>query len=131
MSAKLTLDRFELIWYLQGAMSGSHLRWGIYEDFVNIVYPQLNDDERKFIHDIAIRDCSWHFEGSFVDKAPYERFKQMLACYDNDNRYIVEFEYKGEKGSKDTYLWDNEYYIDWSKRVNKDYITKINKKTTK
>ena len=47
MSAKLTLDRFELIWYLQGAMSGSHLRWSIYEDFVNIIYPQLNDDERN------------------------------------------------------------------------------------
>lgn len=128
MSAKLTLDKFELIWYLQGAMSGSHLRWGIYEDFVNLVYPQLNDDERKFIHYIATRDCYWHFEGKFVDKTPHAYFKQMLACFNPDNRYIVEYEYEGEKGSKETYLWDGEYYIDWSKRVNKDYITKITKK---
>ena len=41
MAAKLTLNKFELMWLFEGAAGKSHLRWGIYEMFVNKVWPQL------------------------------------------------------------------------------------------
>ena len=61
----LTLDWHEVLWWLQGAMSGSHLRWGAYEDMVNRVWPQCSEQERRNIFWIMRRDLGywWRPEG--------------------------------------------------------------------
>ena len=61
----LTLDWHEVLWWLQGAMSGSHLRWFAYEDMVNRVWPQCSEQERRNIFWIMRRDLGywWRPEG--------------------------------------------------------------------
>jgi hypothetical protein len=61
----LTLDWHEVLWFLAGAMSGSHLRWSAYEDMVNRVWPQCTEQERRSIFLIMRRDLGywWRPEG--------------------------------------------------------------------
>jgi len=61
----LTLDWHEVLWFLQGAMSGSHLRWSAYEDMVNRVWPQCTEQERRSIFFVMRRDLGywWRPEG--------------------------------------------------------------------
>ncbi len=73
-------------------------------------------------------DGSWHFEGEHIDDTPHKYFQKMLACYNPDNRYIVDYVYGTETGSADVYLYEGEYYLGWDCRINKDYITKVTKK---
>lgn len=50
---------------MQGGMSGSHLRWSVYEDMVNKVWPQCNENERRAIWIIMRRDLGtcWRPDG--------------------------------------------------------------------
>ena len=61
----LTFDWHEVLWFLAGAMQGSHLRWSAYEDMVNCVWPQCSEQERRCIFFIMRRDLGywWRPEG--------------------------------------------------------------------
>lgn len=67
----LTLDWHEVLWFLSGAMSGSHLRWSAYEDMVNRVWPQCTEQERRSIFFVMRRDLGywWRPEGFRGDDA--------------------------------------------------------------
>lgn len=56
----LNLDWREVLWWMQGGMAGSHLRWSVYEDMVNKVWPQCSEQERRNLWFIMRRDLgSW------------------------------------------------------------------------
>lgn len=55
----MTLDWHEVLWFFSGGMAGSHLRWSVYEDMVNRVWPQCSEQERRNIWLIARRDLGW------------------------------------------------------------------------
>jgi len=56
----LYLDWREVLWWFQGGMGGSHLRWSVYEDMVNRVWPQCSEQERRSMWFIMRRDLgSW------------------------------------------------------------------------
>lgn len=56
----LNLDWHEVLWWMQGGMAGSHLRWSVYEDMVNRVWPQCSEQERRNLWLIMRRDLgSW------------------------------------------------------------------------
>jgi len=56
----LNLDWREVLWWMQGGMAGSHLRWSVYEDMVNKVWPQCSEQERRNLWLIMRRDLgSW------------------------------------------------------------------------
>ena len=56
----LNLDWHEVLWWMQGGMAGSHLRWSVYEDMVNKVWPQCSEQERRNLWLIMRRDLgSW------------------------------------------------------------------------
>ena len=68
----LTLDWREVLWWMQGGMAGSHLRWSVYEDMVNKVLPQCSEQERRNIWFIMRRDLGsyWRPDGwSGFDRA--------------------------------------------------------------
>lgn len=52
----LHLDWREVLWWMQGGMAGSHLRWSVYEDMVNKVWPQCTEHERRYIFLVMRRD---------------------------------------------------------------------------
>lgn len=57
----LNLDWHEVLWWMQGGMSGSHLRWSVYEDMVNRVWPQCSEQERRNLWYIMRRDLGWYW----------------------------------------------------------------------
>jgi len=61
----MNFDWREVLWWLKGGMSGSHLRWGVYEDMVNKVWPQCDEQERRNMWLIMRRDLGdyWRPEG--------------------------------------------------------------------
>ena len=128
MPATITLDKFEILWYLQGGMCGSHLRWSVYGRVVNL-YPQLSDNEREFVYMMAKRDLN-HWEGKkveeIIDKTPYEYFMHLLARYNPANRYVVKVK-EGRKKAQtiEAYKWDGSYYIDWSRRIASEFIKDV------
>lgn len=132
MAATVTLNWHELLWWLQGGMSGSHLRWSVYEDFVDRVWPQLDDKERENIYTCAKRDLSWHFEGDYVDKTPHQYFLQLLARFNPENQYIVTLKESRRKCiKKQAYLWNDRYYVGWSRYCAPEFIVKAEKKCCK
>ena len=61
----LNLDWREVLWWMQGGMAGSHLRWNVYEDMVNRVWPQCSEQERRNMWLILRRDLGfiWRPDG--------------------------------------------------------------------
>lgn len=91
----LNLDWHEVLWWMQGGMAGSHLRWSVYEDMVNKVWPQCSEQERRNLWLIMRRDIgSWwrpdgwsgfdlanaHGEGEWKPAA-------AVLTYSDDKRY--------------------------------------------
>lgn len=102
---KLELGWREVLWWMQGGMAGSHLRWSVYEDMVNKVWPQCTEQERRNIHYIMERDFGtywrnsggdWKPESEIFDKTPREYFRQVLARFDPDNQYAVPLRVENE-----------------------------------
>ena len=103
----LTLDWHETLWLLQGAMSGSHLRWSAYEDMVNRVWPQCSEQERRNIFFIMRRDLGywWRPEGFRGDdpnlrgegpwKAAIKR-EQDDACISHAEREQARMKFKAD-----------------------------------
>ena len=193
----LNLDWREVLWWMQGGMAGSHLRWSVYEDMVNRVWPQCSEQDRKNIWLIMRRDFGsywrpegWsgfdldnaHGEGEWkpaagtltysddkrydsskviTDITPWMYFRQVLARFDFENQYKVTMsvhnakeldgillstpaatvismpsiphtnkEYDAWQSDTATvtvraYKWQDEYYIDWSRRCDKNRVVKI------
>lgn len=105
---KLNLDWRETLWWFQGGIAGSHLRWNCYDDMVNKVWPQCSEQERWNMWFIMRRDLGtcwrpdgWngfdisnaHGEGEWrediMDKTPWNYFRQVLARFDYENQYAV------------------------------------------
>ena len=55
----LNLDWREVLWWMQGGMSGSHNCWGVYEDMVNKVWPQCSEQERRNMWFVMRRDLGY------------------------------------------------------------------------
>ncbi len=91
----LTLDWREVLWWMQGGMSGSHNCWGVYEDMVNRVWPQCSEQERRNLWLIMRRDLGsyWRpdgWSGSDLRNAHGEgEWKPAAAVltYSDDKRY--------------------------------------------
>lgn len=176
----LVLDWREVIWWMQGGMSGSHIRWSVYEDMVNKVWPQCDEQTRRNMHYIMRRDLGrlwrptgwsgyklpvtgdgeWRPEEEINDTTAWLRFRHVLARFDPDNQWAVtlripdcdtldrnlRFTPKASiiscpnllkaKGCVPTfdlssapftiraYYWQNDYRMDWNRRIDPDYIVK-------
>ena len=61
----MSLDWREVLWWLQGGMAGSHLRWSVYEEMVNKVWAQASEQERRNMWLIMRRDLGsyWRPDG--------------------------------------------------------------------
>ena len=123
MSATLNLDKFELLWFIEGFVGKSHLRWDGYKIMINNVYPQLSDTEREFIYVFAKRDFSWMFEKE-KDTTSAKYFRQMLARYNPANQYIVSCDNGKEHETVLAYKWDDRYYITATRCCAPEFVKK-------
>ena len=106
----LKLDWREVLWWMQGGMAGSHLRWSVYEDIVNRVWPQASEQERRNMWLIMRRDMGtcwrpdgwnghshmqdkgegpWKPKEEIFDTKPWVLFRQVIARFNPDEQYAV------------------------------------------
>ena len=105
----LTLDWREVLWWMQGGMSGSHIRWSVYEDMVNKIWPQCDEQTRRNMHYIMRRELGdwwrpdgwsgyklpatgegeWLPEKEIHDTTSWLYFRHVLARFDPDNQWAV------------------------------------------
>ena len=92
---QLNLDWREVLWWMQGGMAGSHLRWSVYEDMVNRVWPQASEQERRNMWLIMRRDLGtywrpdgWNGHSHMQDKGegPWKPAAGMIT-YSDDKQY--------------------------------------------
>lgn len=132
MSAKLELNRFELLWFVEGFVGGSHLRWDGYETMVDKVYPQLNDDERECIYTYTKRDLAYRMAYDMKENTTaYQYWCKFLARYNPANQYVVNIENNSDKQTVDAYKWNGKYYIDWRCYCADEYIKSVEQKPFK
>lgn len=130
MSAKLSLNKFQLMWLFEGAAGKSHLRWDIYKMFIDDIYPQLDNNEREFLYTYIKRDTSWLWENkSLGDETPYQYWLQVLARYNPANQFTITAEYEDEKEIRDAYMWDGKYYIGFNRYFANEFIVKKEQKS--
>lgn len=89
----LNLDWCEVLWWMQGGMAGSHLRWSVYEDMVNKVWPQCSEQERRNLWLIMRRDLGsywrpdgWSGYGEAHGEGEWKPAAAVLT-YSDDPRY--------------------------------------------
>lgn len=131
MAATLRLDKFSLMYLIEGAVGKSHLRWDIYPMMVNDVWPQLTESEREFIFTYVKRDDSWYFcdEKQYIDKTAKEYYLQMLARYNPANQFIVTLKNGRKKQVADNaYYWDEKYYVGWQWYCAPENVVKVEQK---
>jgi hypothetical protein len=146
---KLKLDWREVLWWMQGGMAGSHLRWSVYEDMVDKVWKQCTEQERRNLFVIMRRDLGSHWrpdewnglqhmtckgegpwlpEEKIFDKTPWMYFRQVLARFDPNNQYTVSTVSVGTAKKHDTggkiraYFWNGRYYVGWNTYVEPMYV---------
>ena len=86
----LNLEWREVLWWMQGGMAGSHLRWSVYEDMVNKVWPQCSEQERRNLWFVMRRDLGyyWRPDGwSGFDRATAHGEGEWKA---DDNGYAID-----------------------------------------
>lgn len=96
----LNLDWHEVLWWMQGGMAGSHLRWSVYEDMVNRVWPQCSEQERRNLWLIMRRDLGrwWRPDGwSGFDLANAHGEGEWKA---NDEGYAIDYKNPDAKPHK-------------------------------
>ena len=113
----MSLEWREVLWWMQGGMAGSHLRWSVYEDMVDRVWPQASEQERRNMWLIMRRDLGtywrpdgwnghehmteqgegeWRVITAIDDSIPWTYFRQVLARFDPDNQYAVSVQIKND-----------------------------------
>lgn len=110
----LNLEYREVLWWMQGGMAGSHIRWNVYEDMVNKVWPQCSEQERRNMFLFMRRDLGSYWrpggwqgmdynkpgEGPWrediFDRTPWEYFRKVLARYNPENQFAVTLPIKDE-----------------------------------
>ena len=130
------LDLFELYYFIEGCAKGSHLRQGIWRRCVNQFYGKLTQEERDRLFDWFTRllwkdICGDKYPNVKEEYKPLnfglEDFKRTVACFDKNNRYILDVSDGEQQQIVEAYLFEDKYWIDFSRFAPKEYIKEIKK----
>lgn len=115
----VNLDRFELLYFIEGCLIGSHLRQDIWSRCINEFYPKLSDEDRNFVFHYSVRDFTGRVRRDYKND-----FDKFISRFNPDNQYKV-----GVRGgyTLDAFKYKDEYYTSYSTIINSDFITNTEK----
>lgn len=123
----IDLDKFQLLYYLEGCARGSHLRQGCWRDMIDL-YPKMEQDMRDFLYTYAKRDIAPIFASpsdGVGRPVGADDFDMFLDCFDHNNHYMVTAEKDGQAETAETFLYGGRYYTGSRSYFDEEYITKI------
>lgn len=123
----INIDKFELMYLLEGCSIGSHLRQGIWERCIDEFYDKLSRDERLWLYTYAKRGITPRYLRK--DTVRREDFFRFLACFNPANRYMVAVE--GEVDGKhkwdlvDAYKYGDTFWVSYRRYISEEYIKSV------
>ena len=118
---KIDLDKFELLYYLEGCARGSHLRQGVWKRFIDEFYDKLTIQERLFLFHYSVRDLWQIFNepycsgGSHYGKDDFNMFVSRLNPY---NKYNITVSNDGSTKVFDCFWFDGNFYTGFNRFIN-------------
>lgn len=125
---KIDLDKFELLYYLEGCARGSHLRQGVWRRFIDEFYDKLTVEERLFLFHYSVRDLWQIFNepycsgGSHYGKDDFNMFVSRLNPY---NKYNITVSNDGSTKVFDCFWFDGNFYTGFNRFINNEYIKNV------
>lgn len=125
---KLDLDKFELLYYLEGCARGSHLRQGVWSRCIDEFYDKLNDKERNFVFHYSVRDLWPIFNEAYPNGSYHigrEDFNMFIARFNPYNKYHLVCSNGDAIEEADCFWYDGRFHINYSRIAADEYIKSI------
>lgn len=122
----INLDKHEMFWLLESAARGSHLRQGLWNKFIDTVFPFLEPSEIRFLHDQCKEKLSELYPNE--NAVGYEDFQRFLARFDIDNNFYRLRVLNPDTGKKEThyaYQFNGRYFVKSSRFITEEYILNV------
>lgn len=125
---KIDLDKFELLYYLEGCARGSHLRQGVWRRFIDEFYDKLTTQERLFLFHYSVRDlwqifnepcCSGSFHYGKDD------FNMFISRFNPYNKYKVTVSNNDSTKVFECFWFDGKFYTGFNRFINNEYIKNV------
>lgn len=123
----INISKFDLLHWLKGCASSSHLAQDIWSRCIDEFYDKLSPQERLRIYMYAKRDLTYlYVKETSVGR---EDFFKFLACFNPANRYMVAVEGEVDGQHKrelvDAYLYDYRYWVSYRRYIPEEYIKSV------
>lgn len=125
---KIDLDKFELLYYLEGCARGSHLRQGVWRRFIDEFYDKLTVEERLFLFHYSVRDLWNIFNKPYCDGSFHygkDDFNMFIARFNPYNKYSVTVSNDDLTKTFECFWFDGNFYTGFNRLINNEYIKNV------
>ena len=123
----IDLNKFELLYLLDGCAGKSHLRQGIWHKMINL-HNQMSARYCEFLYTYSKRDLAGRYNdrvmsnGEIFTQVGKEDFIQFLCAFNPNNRYIVK---TNDNKTFMAYQFRDEYYTESNRFIPSDAIKEV------
>lgn len=125
---KIDLDKFELLYYLEGCARGSHLRQGVWRRFNDEFYDKLTVEERQFLFHYSVRDLWSIFNEPYCsDSSHYGKddFNMFVSRFNPYNQYSVEVSNNDSTDEYECFWFNGKFYKDSNSVIDDKHIKHV------
>lgn len=125
---KIELDKFELLYYLEGCARGSHLRQGVWRRFIDEFYDKLTVEERQFLFHYSVRDLWSIFNEPYSsDSSHYGRddFNMFISRFNPYNQYSVEVSNNDSTDEYECFWFNGKFYKNSNSVIDDKHIKHV------
>lgn len=117
---KIDLDKFELLYYLEGCARGSHLRQGVWKRFIDEFYDKLTAEERLFLFHYSVRDLWQIFNEPYCGSDYHygkDDFNMFVSRFNPYNKYNVTASNDGSTKVFECFWFDGNFYTGFNRFI--------------
>ena len=124
---KIDLDKFELLYYLEGCARGSHLRQGVWRRFIDEFYDKLTAEERLFLFHYSVRDLWPIFNEPYCGGSHYGKddFNMFVSRFNPYNQYSVEVSNDESTDEYECFWFDGKFYKNSNSVIDDKHIKHV------
>lgn len=125
---KIDLDKFELLYYLEGCARGSHLRQGVWRRFIDEFYDKLTTQERLFLFHYSMRDLWQIFNDPYCsDSSRYGKddFNMFISKFNPYNKYSVTASNDEMADVCECFWFNGKFHTGYNRFISGEYIKNV------
>lgn len=125
---KIDLDKFELLYYLEGCARGSHLRQGVWKRFIDEFYDKLTAEERLFLFHYSVRDLWSIFNEPYCGGGSHygkDDFNMFVSKFNPYNKYNITVSNDGSTDEYECFWFNGKFYKDSNSVIDDKHIKHV------